>query len=395
MSIATVWNKNKLIIVFWIYILFAVIASLQALHGGVHIPNVEGVFTGYNNYIISKYSFFHLINNKDLYIYYLNEHWDLYKYSPAFSLLFGMFAYLPDGVGLILWNAINALCLYAGVKMLSGLDDKKKTWILLFCLIELLGSMQNSQSNALVAGLIILSFGLAEKSKFFLSALCIAFSFYIKLYGAAAFALYLFYPNKLKLAAYSFFWMMVFAILPLAVISSSQLLFLYKSWWALLSNDQSASIGLSVMSILQTWFHSGISKNIVMISGLILFCLPFLRIAEYKSLKFRMLMLSSLLIWMVIFNHKAESPTYIIAIGGIAIWFFSQEFNKINLILLILTFIFTTLSVGDLFPSSFRESFIKPYAIKAVLPCLIWLKITIELLTKKYAVSDESAIALK
>ena len=44
-------------------------------------------YTHYNNYIIFKQSYFHLIENKDLYTLYPNEHWDYYKYSPTFSLL--------------------------------------------------------------------------------------------------------------------------------------------------------------------------------------------------------------------------------------------------------------------------------------------------------------------
>ena len=83
---------------------------------------------------------------------------------------------------------------------------------------------------------------------------------------------------------------------------------------------------------------------------------------------------------MIIFNHKAESPTYIIAITGVAVWFGSQKIKIENLVLLVLALVLTSLSPTDLFPASIREHYVLPYDLK-VLPCvLIWLKITFELL---------------
>jgi hypothetical protein len=81
-----------------------------------------------------------------------------------------------------------------------------------------------------MAGLTVLAFALAERRNYFLSTLCIVFSFYIKIYGALAFLFYLFYPGKLRLMGWSIFWMLFFALFPLAVVNGHQLVFLYKSW---------------------------------------------------------------------------------------------------------------------------------------------------------------------
>jgi hypothetical protein len=82
---------------------------------------------------------------------------------------------------------------------------------------------------------------------------------------------------------------------------------------------------------------------------------------------------------MVIFNYKAESATYIIAVCGIAIWFFSQPLTRLNIVLLVLAFIFTTISSGDLVPHYIREEIIKPYQIKALFSIIIFGKIYYEL----------------
>ena len=94
-------------------------------------------------------------------------------------------------------------------------------------------------------------------------------------------------------------------------------------------------------------------------------------------------MLASVMVWVVIFNHRAESPTFIIAITGVAIWYYSQNQKTENYVLLVLAFVFTTLSPTDLFPRFIRNEWMKPYVVKAV-PCiLIWAKITYDLLVVK------------
>ncbi|HMH21558.1 MAG TPA: glycosyltransferase family 87 protein [Puia sp.] len=384
-----VWNSKNLSIVFFAYVLISLVAAVQGLFGTPKVYVPGGIaYPDYNNYLIFKYSFYHLISGKDLYQLFPADQYDLYKYSPSFAVLFGSLAWLPDPLGLVLWNLINSLCLFAAVRMLPGMDDKKKSWILLFCLLELLVSIQNAQSNGLMAGLIILAFALAERSKYFLSTLCIVLSIYIKIFGALAFVLYLFYPGKLKTAAYSIFWMLIMAILPLALIGPQQLIFLYKSWLHLLQDDHSASTGISLMGILQSWSgspsESDGAKNGLVLAGLLLFLLPLLRIRHYKDYTFRLLMLASVLLWIVIFNHKAESPTFIIAMSGIGIWYFAQERSRLNTALLILVLFLVSLSISDLVPSFIRNGWVRPYRIKALMPILIWGKLVYELLFLRY-----------
>ncbi|MBM3434679.1 MAG: DUF2029 domain-containing protein, partial [Bacteroidetes bacterium] len=142
-----------------IYILLAVIAAFQSYYlPKKHSTDGKQTFTHYNNYIIFKQSCFHLLEGKDLYKEYPDEHWDFYKYSPVFALMFGVFAWLPDLAGLILWNLVNVLILFLGIYRLPLPANKKKVFILLILLIELMTSLQNGQSNGMIAGLIIFSF---------------------------------------------------------------------------------------------------------------------------------------------------------------------------------------------------------------------------------------------
>jgi hypothetical protein len=132
-----------------------------------------------------------------------------------------------------------------------------------------------------------------------------------------------------------------------------------------------------------TWFGLGINKNIIILAGAVVFLIPFLRLSQYMNYTFRYLALTSILIWIVIFNYKAESPTFIIAITGVAMWFFSGEKSIPAIILFTLAFIFTSLSPTDIFPRFLRETYVNPYALKAV-PCiLIWMKIIYDMVVLK------------
>jgi len=349
-----------------LYIAFALAASIQSYlltPESMRNGKEEYSFTFYNNYLTFKNSFKHLIENKDLYIRYPKEHDDLYKYSPTCAVFFGIFYALPDTVGLLLWNVLNAIVLLISVYYLPHLPIKTKGLILISILIELMTCMQNEQSNGLICGLIILAFGLLERGNYFAAVFCIVFATYMKLFGIVALSLFIFYPGKWKLAFYTLFWSSLLFIVPLTVVSFPQLEFLYSSWGRLLSTDHSASVGFSVAAWLKSWFSIDINKTLITLAGAALFC--------------------SVLIWVVIFNHKAESPTFIIAMTGAAIWFFSRPLTPVNLILFLLAFVFTSLSPTDIFPRELKAGFFFTYAIKAV-PCIfIWFRILYEQLFMK------------
>jgi hypothetical protein len=372
-------------IVFILYCAFCLFATSQSYFLGNVTNEVNGrEYTRYNNYIIFKQSFYHLVHQQDIYDLYPEEQWDLYKYSPAFSLFFGVFAILPNYFGLLAWNLLNALALFLAVRYLPGLSEKIKILVLLTVLLELLTSLQSEQSNGLMAALIILAFGLLERNKYFWAAFCLVCSIYIKLFGLVALALYLFYPQKWRLAVYTLFWLAVLALVPLLVVPVKQLVFLYQSWREMLAEDHYISDGFSVMGWLKTWFNLELPKMAVLLVGVGLFCAPLLRFRQYSDYFFRLLLLCSVLLWVIIFNHKAESPTFIIAMCGVALWYLPQERSKVNLTLFILAIIFTNFAPTDIFPKVVRDQLFKPYVVKVV-PCiLIWLKISYELLFGKY-----------
>jgi hypothetical protein len=128
------------------------------------------------------------------------------------------------------------------------------------------------------------------------------------------------------------------------------------------------------MGFLKAWMHMSVPSNYVVAAGAVV-----LIAAAVIGRHARILVLASVLIFVTIFNYAAESPSYAIAVAGVALWYFSQARTPANLTLLILTFLFAMLSSTDLLPRAVRREFLEPYVIKA-LPCiLVWLKLQFDL----------------
>jgi hypothetical protein len=373
------------------YVLVALIASVQALllppHVFVGLPYKE-----YNNYIIFKQSFFHLIEGKNLYILYPGEQWDLYKYSPTFALWMGLLAHLPDYIGLTIWSLGNVMALYTAIRMLP-FKERTQCLLLWFVLLELLTSVQNAQSNGMMAGLLIGAYACMQRGKVGWATLWLVIATFIKVYGAIGFCLFLFYPGKLKFIAWAILWTVLLAVMPLVVTPVQTLTWQYHNWAVMMAEDQSASYGLSVMGWLHSWFGVVNGKSVVTLAGLALFLIPFVRYRLYGNEVYRLLMLASMLIWVIIFNHKAESPTFIIAVAGAGIWYFCRPRQLWRSVLLGVVFVFTCLSPTDIFPPFMRTHFFIPYAIKAI-PCIaLWCVILMELMWLKQGEALPEAVS--
>jgi hypothetical protein len=122
-----------------------------------------------------------------------------------------------------------------------------------------------------------------------------------------------------------------------------------------------------------------------LLAGAVIFAIPMMRYRQFKSLKFRLQVLSSGLLMVVIFSTGAEHPTFIIATAGAMIYLLMQDkpFTTFNLIMLVLLLVITGLGPSDAFPR-FMRVWMGNYAVKAW-PCIIvWFKIAYELIFKNF-----------
>ena len=158
----------------------------------------------------------------------------------------------------------------------------------------------------------------------------------------------------------------------------------------LLIREHPQIYGISIMGVLNSWFGLAVNKVYPLIVGIIIFCIPLFRLNLYKHYYYRLMVLSSILIWVVIFNHRAESPSYIIACVGAGIWYLNSPKSVLNTSLIVLVFILTTLSATDLFPVYIKENYVKTYTLKAVPIILVWFKILYDLVFTNFKTLESS-----
>ncbi len=362
------WRKNWFL---WlVYGVLAVVASGLKL-GAPAGPNG---YTAYENYRIFKNAFGHLLAGQNPYAAYPAETWDLYKYSPAFAIFMGPFTVLPDALGLPLWNLLNAFVLLSAILYLPVLRLSQRHFIAWFVLLELLTSMQNSQSNGLTAGLILWSFIAFERGHMARAGAWISANAFIKIFGGVGVLMAWLYPKKIQFLGWALIFSIFLTILPVFLLGFSLTVQNYRWWLGLLQNDHATSTGLSVQGWLESWFGWFPSKIAVLLTGVVIFMGSIWQAQRHAADSFpiRALAWASLLIWVVIFNHKAESPTFIIAVCGAALWYCVSAQRPWEKALLAVLFILVSLSPTDLFPRYLRTQVVQPYVLKAV-PCiLLW-----------------------
>lgn len=363
---------HNLRVIGWTMFVLIILASLHRYY-----------FSSFNNFNTFRFSFVNLLAGTDMYILHPAQHEDLFKYSPTFAVFMAPFSMLPVVLGYTLWNLLNGMLLFWGVKGLK-LDDKRKAVILFFVFIELLTSIQNSQSNGLMTGLILLAFNAFENKKPVLAALFICLGFYVKLFALAAALLFFFYDKKFRFIVAMAGWGILLAVLPVVFAGYDSLLLQYKSWFHLLAIDPSHDLNFSVMTFMQRVFHVTLPDLYYLAPGALLLMLPLIHRKQYDVFGFRLLLLASILLWVVIFNHKAESPTFVIAMTGVALWWSIVKNTPWTIFLAVFVFVITGLTATDLCPPAWRTAFFWPYAIK-VLPCIVaWMYFTYLLVSGRY-----------
>jgi hypothetical protein len=384
MKLIPLSNLTKLLLdkrfIFVLFLLVAIVTALKQYMSG-----------SFNNYLIFKYTFWHTINGQILYGEYPTEYMDSNHYGPLFAIIIAPFAVLPDALGMTLWNVANALLLFFGFYSLP-LSTTKKSLIALICLHEALGALLSFQFNVGLTGLILLSFSYTVKQQETKAALAIVIGTLVKIYGVVGLAFFFFSLHKWRLIFMGLLVTGILFILPMVLHSAEFTVQSYVDWYERLAyknshNTTSIMQDISLMGIVRRISgNPQLPNSIFLAGGIILFALPYLRVKQYKYLGFRLMLLASTLIFVVIFSSGSESPTYIIAFAGVAIWFVIQPTPKPAWVigLFIFAILLTTLSPSDLFPKFIRENYIKPYALKA-LPCvLIWFAIVYQMLKEDF-----------
>lgn len=366
---------------FGLWTLLAVVAGLTKIAPHRH-----------NNFLIFRGVFWHTIQKLSLYDFYPTEYNDHNHYGPIFSLVIAPFAVVPDAIGLLGWLVVLALGMYYAVRRLP-LEEGRQIFLYWFCAHELLTALQMQQFNIAIAAIIIGSFAAIEKGREVTAAFLIVLGTFVKLYGIVGLAFFFFVKRKPRFILALIGWSVVCFVAPMLISSPEYVVGQYVEWYERLA----AKNGENTFSLMQNISLLGMIRKIsgsasysdllVILPGLALFGLPYLRFGQYRHLAFRYAILSSVLLFVVLFSTGSESSTYIIPFAGIALWYATSPWKRSgwDVALLVFAFVLSSLSPSDLFPRSLREAYVLPYALKALPPTLVWLRLSYELLTRDYA----------
>lgn len=302
-----------------------------------------------------------------------------YKYSPTFAAVWALMVPLPKLLGLILWSMLGMLLVHAAILTFPGMSAMQRLGFFLLILMELVASMSTQQTNALIGAFLMLAYMNLERGRPIWASLLIVATVYIKVFGIFAMLLYLFYPDKPKLMLYTVLWTVILWIVPLYAVSPQELWAIYGQWQERIVADYGLYAGMSVYAFLEAMLGFAMPKQVMLIVSFIALLVTTLQFPKWQQLQFRQLSLAAILLWSVAFNHKAESPSYVIAMLGVGIWFFASPPRWWRVALLIFAFLVMSLLYSDLIGSDLRNAYGYTWALKALPTTVAWLAALLEM----------------
>jgi hypothetical protein len=350
-----------------------------------------------NNFLIFRHVFYHVLQQKNLYLYYPSEYADVNLYGPLFSILIAPFALLPTVIAGYCWVLFNASVLFFAIRKLPI----QKNWqyaIIILSSNEMMNSASWFQVNPLIAACIILGFVYTNNGKEIWALFFIMLAAFIKIYGIVGFSFFFFSKHKLKYILWLITWSFFFFVLPMFISNPHYIVQCYSDWFHALQQKSVRNTNLSTQNDFQDISVMGMIRRIfkiywlkdwiVLIPALFLFAMQYIQFKYFDDLRYRLYLLCSVLLFTVIFSNGAESPTYIIAFPAVCLWYIIQPRSKFINGVFIFALLLTGFGYSDIFTPYVREHIVRPYSLKA-LPCfVVWVLITLQVYSGQFLKID-------
>jgi hypothetical protein len=242
------------------------------------------------------------------------------------------------------------------------------------------GALQNAQSNALVAGLMILSVVALERGRTAGGVAAVVAGATIKVFPLGAGLFGLLTPAWRRHIA----WCAVFGFgsiaLPLLVTSPALLRGQYDGWLAVQQQD-GAKVGMAWLGgIVEIVLGRAIPHAPVQLAGIGWMMLSaWMARAQWTNPPVRRLLLASLLVFAVVFNHMAESPSFVIAFAGVGIWWATMPRESWRDALVAVIVLLGSVGGSDIVPKHIRLDWHAHYQIKAVVTVVGWFALQLDL----------------
>jgi len=257
----------------------------------------------------------------------------LFRYSPTVAAAFAPISVLPSKAGDVVWRLANMTVLVLGLAWFlralapAGLSRQPAMLFFLLMFPPAVGHLSNGQCNALVIGLILISFAAVIEGRWNLAAGCMAVSCLFKLYPiAAGLLLLVVYPRRFGLrflAALS-----IGLALPFALQSTDYVLRQYELWAQYaLQEDRSmwklSDTNVDLQLLFRVWLTPiGLATYRLIEIGVGMAFAAIVWTAQRSGRPERRVLILALglaCVWMTVFGPATESPTYLLLAPSI-VW---------------------------------------------------------------------------
>jgi hypothetical protein len=178
--------------------------------------------------------------------------------------------------------------------------------------------------------------------------------------------------------------------LPLLVTPFETLLAQYRSWGSMGSQDHLSVEQAWIGGIVETALGRSIPHAPIQVVGVLWIGLTsWLASRVWGDAVVRRLLLASVLGFSVLFNHKGESPTYVIAFAGAGIWWSVMPRARWRDMVILSLLLVGSLGGSDLFPKSFRQQYYRGWQLKAVMTTVWWMALQWDVMGRLAVARDQ------
>lgn len=251
---------------------------------------------------------------------------DWFKYSPTFALLFLPFAVMPAWLAAPLWGALNFGASFIGIDAASragaaphALETSTRSRVtLLAALPGILLATDGDQANLLVAGTMLLAFAAFERNHLTRGASAVALGALVKVFPIAASLFALLHRDRERSVLRVLLVLVLGGALPVVVLGSGQLGEEYRSWLALLRTDH-ATRGWSLVTVVRDL--GGTTLHVQLFACVMLLVPVLASLVAPTNARFRRAFAASMLVLIVLSNHRSEYTSFVLSAIGVALWF--------------------------------------------------------------------------
>ena len=277
----------------------------------------------------------HTIAELPLFDHYPEEYDDMNHYGPFFALVIAPFAWMTRYAGMFFWMLFLSMFLYVSVRK-SDFTKYQQLFIFWFCSHELLNALFLQQYNVAITAGVLLTFTMIERKQDFWAAFFIMMGTFVKAYSIVGLAFFFFSKHKGKFIASLIFWAVVMFVAPMPFFHGwDYIVSQYGEWYISLANKNAENTvnimnNISLLGMVHRVSGHWFNDLWMIVPGLVLFALPYLRISQSKNMAFRQTLLASVLMFVVLFSTGSESSGYIIPLIGVVVWYTAAPWQRNN-----------------------------------------------------------------